>query len=248
MSLEISDDGPGFPPEIAARIFDPFFTTKPAGVGTGLGLSIVYGIVHDHGGEISVESNPNQGTSVRVELTSVSTPIRVLQEDAGQDRPGKPANILLRPISRPIHSASRPERILVIEDEPTVAQLISDVLSEEGFPVDTLLDSREGLDRVGDNRYALVICDLKMPHVDGPSIYRALQGQGSAMRHRLLFVTGDTMSAHTLEFLNSSGLPYLAKPFRVEELKQVVRQALADTPPDDELAAADWLVKSGRKK
>ena len=68
----------------------------------------------------------------------------------------------------------RSERILVVEDEPTVAQLIADVMTEEGHRVDTLLDSREALDLIEERNYDLVICDLKMPHLDGPGLYRAL--------------------------------------------------------------------------
>ena len=64
IGMEVSDDGPGISPEVVSRIFDPFFTTKPAGVGTGLGLSIVYGIVQEHGGEVSVESQPGHGATL----------------------------------------------------------------------------------------------------------------------------------------------------------------------------------------
>ncbi len=71
IGMEISDDGPGISPEIVSRIFDPFFTTKPAGVGTGLGLSIVYGIVQEHGGEVSVESQPGHGATLTVELPAL---------------------------------------------------------------------------------------------------------------------------------------------------------------------------------
>jgi len=129
------------------------------------------------------------------------------------------------------------ERILVVEDEPTVAALIADVMAEEGHRVDTLLDSREALERLEKVSYALVICDLKMPHVDGPGLYRALVRGENPMQHRVLFVTGDTMGPRTLEFLKSSGLPYLAKPFLVDELKDAVRQALAAVPASEEIAA-----------
>ena len=74
--------------------------------------------------------------------------------------------------------------------------------------------------------YDLVICDLKMPHLDGRAFYRALVRANSPLQHRVVFVTGDTLTPHTLEFLEHSGLPYLAKPFLVEELKHVVEQAL----------------------
>jgi two-component system NtrC family sensor kinase len=124
IALEVADDGPGVPHEVVLRIFDPFFTTKPAGVGTGLGLSILYGIVHQHGGEVTVEKRPGGGAVFTVELPSApSLP-------GGDEKP-----YLIRS-STPGDPASRDKaggaRILVVEDEPTVAQLIADVLSEEG--------------------------------------------------------------------------------------------------------------------
>ena len=118
------------------------------------------------------------------------------------------------------------QRVLVVEDEPAVAHLIADVLAEEGHKVEIVLDGRDGLDRAANGNYALIICDLRMPHLDGRGIYRELTAKGSPMRHRLMFVTGDTLAPHTLEFLEKSGLPFLAKPFLVEELKAVVEQAL----------------------
>jgi len=78
----------------------------------------------------------------------------------------------------------------VVEDEPTVSQLISDVMSEMGHGVDTLLDSREAFDRLKGSEYDLIICDLRMPHLDGPGLYRELVRRGSPFQHRLLFVTG----------------------------------------------------------
>jgi signal transduction histidine kinase/ActR/RegA family two-component response regulator len=226
IALEIADDGPGIPPEIVSRIFDPFYTTKPAGVGTGLGLSIVYGIVQEHGGEVSVESPPGQGAKLTVELPALSA---AAIEFAGKS-PAEPGFIARVRLVRQPRPRGRPEKILVVEDEPTVAHLIADVLGEEGHKVDTLLDSREALAMLERHEYDLVICDLKMPHLDGPGLYQALLRAGNPLQARLLFITGDTMSARTTEFLDSSGLPCLAKPFLVEELKQMVRQSLAAAP------------------
>jgi CheY-like chemotaxis protein len=112
-----------------------------------------------------------------------------------------------------------------------------------------LLDSREALARLEEINYGLVICDLKMPHIDGPGIYRALVQCGSPLQHRILFVTGDTMSPRTTEFLKSSGLPYLAKPFLVEELNEAVRHALAAVPAGEETAVRqDWPRAIAREK
>jgi DNA-binding response OmpR family regulator len=138
--------------------------------------------------------------------------------------------------------------ILIVEDEPTVAELIADVLAEEGYGVDTLLDSRTALRRLEEKSYSLVICDLKMPYVDGPGLYRALVRRENPMQHRVLFVTGDTMGPRTLEFLKSSGLPYLAKPFLVEELKHAVRQALACIPASEEVASGAERSRAAASK
>jgi two-component system NtrC family sensor kinase len=245
IAMEISDDGPGILPEIVSRIFDPFFTTKPVGEGTGLGLSIVYGIVQEHGGEVGVESRPGHGATLTVELPALSAAALNFAEEGS----GTPHVVAVVPASRTLRTASRAERILVVEDEPTVSQLIADVMSEEGHRVDTLLDSRKAFDRMKEKKYDLVICDLKMPHLDGPSLYRELVRRGSPMQHRLLFVTGDTMSPRTLEFLNSNGLQYLAKPFLVEELNEAVRRALAAAPAVEGAAAgAGWSRAVARKK
>jgi PAS domain S-box-containing protein len=216
VGLEIADTGPGIPADILPRVFDPFFTTKPAGLGTGLGLSIAFGILKAHGGEISVDSTPGHGAAFRVELPAAEHIARQVVSVVG--RGGEKVSLFL--------SAPRTERVLIVEDEPTVARLISDVLGEEGYLVEIVLDGEEGLRRALHGNYDLLICDLKMPHFDGRAFHRELLAKGSPLRHRLVFVTGDTLSPRTMEFLESCGVPYLAKPFLVEELKALVAKAL----------------------
>lgn len=221
IAIEVADDGPGVPPEVVLRIFDPFFTTKPAGVGTGLGLSIVYGIVHQHGGQVSVENRPGGGAVFAVELPSATN------SSASDTRPYLIGASISGDVAR--KAKARGSRILVVEDEPTIAQLIADVLSEEGHFVETILDSRQGLDLALRHWYDLVICDLRMPHLDGRAFYRQLASSENPLQHRLIFVTGDTLAPRTVDFLRKCGLPYVAKPFLIEELKQAVASTLDKT-------------------
>jgi CheY-like chemotaxis protein/two-component sensor histidine kinase len=220
VAVEVIDDGPGIPAEALPRIFDPFFTTKPAGVGTGLGLSIAYGIVHDHGGSVAVESHPGCGTAFTLELPVAPTKPRLQSHGEIRNLPDDS-----RELGTPLPS----ERILVIEDEPAVAQLIADVLAEEGHRAEVVLDSREGLALIGKENYGLVLCDLRMPHLSGRGLFQDLQHRGHPLCHRFVFVTGDALSPNTAEFLKTSGVPYLAKPFLIDELKDVVHRALCRT-------------------
>jgi len=191
--LEVSGDGPGIPPVIASRIFDPFFITKPPGVGTGLGLSIVYGIVQQHGGEVAFENQPRAGVKFLVELPVLAVP--------AADRGAAHSHLADRPGSV---SAGR---ILVVEDEPTVAQLIVDVLKEEGHHAEAVLDSQEGLTLLSRSRYDLVICDVRMPRLDGPAFHDALVRTGSPIRDKILFTTGDMLAPRTSSFSSRMACP-----------------------------------------
>ncbi|HUL34785.1 MAG TPA: ATP-binding protein [Candidatus Eisenbacteria bacterium] len=220
--LEVWDDGPGIPGAIQARIFDPFFTTKPPGVGTGLGLAIVLGYVRQHGGTVSLRSSPQAGTRFFVELPALRpaaarpAPVPEMLRYAprlpmpGRERPGE----------------QRAAKVLVVEDEPTVGGLIADVLRDEGMRVDVLRDGHAALARAEHETYDLVICDLKMPGMDGRKFFQSLGQRHNSLREHVLFVTGDVVTPGTQEFLDRHNLPYVAKPFRVEELSRAVREML----------------------
>ena len=216
LRLEIEDDGPGMPAEIASRIFDPFFTTKPPGVGTGLGLSIVYGIIHQHGGEVTVDSHPGEGAKFMIDLPIVAL---ASAESEARALGGSQAQPELSPA-----------RILIVEDEPTVAQLLVDILVDEGHEAEAAIDSQDGLTRLSRKNYDLVICDLRMPRLDGRAFWETLVRTDSPLRNRILFITGDTIARGTQEFLESTGMPHLAKPFLVEEVKLSVRRLLESVP------------------
>ena len=230
--LEVADNGPGIPPAILARIFDPFFTTKPAGVGTGLGLAIVLRVVREHGGQVHVLSPPQGGAVFQIELPAAAETAQ--DEAVGSPLPGW-KNLLPEAAEAagrenrfaPAFETGKGARVLVVEDEPTVARLIADVLEDEGMHVDVLLDGREALDHAARQSFDLVICDMKMPGLDGQHFYKSLESSGSPLRERFLFVTGDTIAAQTREFLERNHLPHVAKPFRVEELTEKVHGVLA---------------------
>jgi signal transduction histidine kinase len=219
--LEVWDDGPGIPGAIQARIFDPFFTTKPPGVGTGLGLAIVLGFVRQHGGTVNVLSPPKGGTRFVVELPAARKP---------REKPVEVSTVLRLPppaVGGSLGLAEhRAPRVLVVEDEPTVGGLIADVLRDEGMRVDVLRDGESALDRAEREEYDLVICDLKMPGMDGQKFFQSLGKRRNPLQGHVLFVTGDVVAPRTQEFLERHRLPYVAKPFRVEELSRAVRGML----------------------
>ena len=225
--LEVTDSGPGIQPGILARIFDPFFTTKPAGVGTGLGLAIVLSVVREHGGQVHVLSPPQGGAVFQIELPAAAE--TELEVTSGSPLPERQNSLpeAAEAESRenrlaPAVGTGRGAHVLVVEDEPTVARLIADVLEDEGMHVDVLLDGREALDCAARQTFDLVICDMKMPGLDGQHFYKSLERSGNPLRERFLFVTGDVIAAQTREFLERNHLPHVAKPFRVEELTEKV--------------------------
>jgi len=248
--LEVEDNGPGIPPAIQARIFDPFFTTKPAGVGTGLGLAIVLSVVREHGGRVQVVSPPQGGAVFQVELPAAS---QTLPEQSPAI-PSFAAKLPPLEEAKPRESAARfadasarggQARVLIVEDEPTVARLIADVLADEGMQVEVLLDGREALERAAVQSYDLLICDMKMPGLDGQHFYKSLERAGSPVRGRFLFVTGDIVAAQTRDFLDRNGLPHVAKPFRVEELTEKVYQVLESQGRELSAVARRKAAKNG---
>ena len=253
MLLEVADNGPGVPQAILARIFDPFFTTKPAGVGTGLGLAIVLSVVREHGGQVHVLNPPEGGAVFQIELPAAAETAQ--DETVGSPLPGwknlfpEASEAAVRENRfAPAFETGKSARVLVVEDEPTVARLIADVLEDEGMHVDVLLDGREALDRAARQTFDLVICDMKMPGLDGQHFYKSLERSGNPLRERFLFVTGDIIAAQTREFLERNHLPHVAKPFRVEELTEKVRgvlEAQAHHQPPPAEAARKKVARNG---
>ena len=213
VALEISDDGPGIPAEVQPKVFDPFFTTKDVGRGTGLGLTVAYAIVQEHGGRIRLESHAGTGTSFFVEIPVMGA--KVSPTPAARTRPLPPAE------------SGSGASILVVEDETALAHAVTDMLTDAGFVVERAADGAEALEMVSSRAFDLVICDLKMPRVDGKAFYRALSKDAPALARRVVFVTGDVAGTEAERFLSTSGCRWLAKPFRSTDLLRAVRECLA---------------------
>ena len=212
--VTIADDGPGIASRDLPRIFEPFFTTRGDGHGTGLGLPICRQIVESHQGRISAQSDPGQGATFTVELPEAA-PIA----------------------SRPIDSPARPRgtaagvEVLLVEDEAVVGDLLAEYLGLEGHRVDRAGNGREALERVRAGRaYRLIVTDVRMPDVDGPTFYQELRTVNPELTRRMVFITGDVMSPDTRRFLEETGLLYLEKPFGIADFLAIVRRALADPP------------------
>ena len=209
VALEVTDSGPGIPAEIQSKIFDPFFTTKEVGHGTGLGLAVAYAIVQEHSGRIRVSSAPGSGASFVVELP--------VSSEAHPARPTTPAVSV---------KAIRGARVLLVEDERSLAAVVVETLETAGLTVDHAGDGEEALARLRQNAYDVIVCDLKMPRVDGMTLYRAIAATTPALARRVIFVTGDVAGTDAERFLEDSGCRWLAKPFRLGDLLRAVRETL----------------------
>jgi len=211
--IAIADDGPGIAPDLMPRIFEPFFTTKPVGQGTGLGLSVCYGIIADHGGRIWAESHPGNGATFLIEL-----PVRALAPE--QSRPAIPH-------ASPQAAAPIGRRILLVEDDLSVVYLVRSAL-EQGNSLVVAADGREALDMLPGQRFDLILCDLRMPGMGGRELYQQLRTIAPALVERLLFISGDTTSAATRDFLRQAGRPLLSKPFTPNDLYQAIAALESD--------------------
>jgi len=209
--LEVADDGPGVPLEMRSKIFDPFFTTKEVGKGTGLGLTVAYALVEEHGGRIRLESPPEGGACFLVEL-----PLPI-----GESQPTATSQT----------SAAVPDlrgtRLLLVEDEPALAGAVKEALIDQGLVVDHAGDGEEALARLRQQpSYDAIVCDLKMPRVDGMMLYRAIAATVPTLARRVIFVTGDVAGTDAERFLAETGSRWLAKPFRLSELLRAVRDTV----------------------
>ena len=207
--LKVCDNGRGVPEEAASRIFEPFFTTKDHGEGTGIGLTIVHRIVDAHGGSICLDSEPGKGATfvVRFPVTGA-----VGEDDDGAE----------------VEAEGTGLSVLVIDDEPEVAEIIRESLFADGHTVDVVSSGRAALERLLFRQYDAILSDVRMPDLDGPALYSVICERHPELLARMAFVTGDTMSPAIRRFLDDAGRPYLEKPVTPSDLRGLIAR-LAET-------------------
>ena len=212
VTLEISDNGPGIAPAELPRIWDPFWTTKEEGEGTGLGLSVVHGIVTEHGGSIDVETHVGAGTTFCVSLPSFN-------RDSSDGR----LAVETVPLGPPSQHAERPLDILVIDDEEVIVGLLVRYFSSRGHAVVPAHEGRQALRVAQHSSFDVVICDLRMPGMDGAEVIRRLKEIPTCSSARFVLSTGDTATPVVRERIEGLNLAAVVeKPYEVEALRRIV--------------------------
>jgi signal transduction histidine kinase/ActR/RegA family two-component response regulator len=205
----VRDNGAGMSPFVRERIFDPFFTTKPIGQGTGLGLSISHGIIQQHRGSISAHSVEGQGANMRIVLP-VADPPKSAENEPAHSEAAAMEN----------RDAWPGPLALVIDDEPAISQLVGQFLESRGWRAVILNDSTAVEASLAEQPFALVICDLKMPGMNGLDVLRLLRHKQPKLAQRFLLMTGNLADAEQMQNVELAGIPILRKPFALSRLAE----------------------------
>jgi PAS domain S-box-containing protein len=215
--IEIEDTGAGMPPEVQARVFDPFFTTKEVGGGTGLGLAICHGIISGLGGQISIESAPARGTVVRIVLPpAVGAP--AVPPPPAED-PG------------PIPEPPRRQHVMLVDDEPLVAQTIERLLRRD-YDITIALCGRDAIEHIArGTRFDAIVSDVMMPNMTGIELIEELRRMAPDQASRLIFLSGGAFTAQTRERLDQLGVLQLEKPVSAKELRASILRIAHGTKP-----------------
>jgi two-component system cell cycle sensor histidine kinase/response regulator CckA len=213
VALEVEDTGTGMPPDVMEKIFEPFFTTKEVGKGTGLGLSMVYGIVKQTGGFVFVDSTVGKGTTFRVFL-----PRHVAEA-------GEAVEEMPEAAKPPEKDLTGQGTILLVEDEDAVRAFGSRALRSRGY---TVLEATTGLEALevietGAHRIELIVSDVVMPEMDGPTLLLELKKRGLA--HKFVFASGYAEDAFKKSMPDDEEFGFLPKPYTLKQLVEVVKEA-----------------------
>ncbi len=204
----VKDNGKGIPADNLKRIFDPFFSTKGGKTNNGLGLSISYGIIKEHGGDILVESKLDQGTSMTIQLPIVHALSETNSKNSEETRQDFPQ--------------VENRRALVVDDEANIASLLQEILGYVGFETDIANSGKEALHKLLDNDYEVVICDLRMPEMDGQNIYREICHSHPSLKDRFILTTGDVADPNAKQFAERNDIQLVPKPFTRQGILEAV--------------------------
>ena len=221
VELSVEDSGRGVPDDIAGRVFEPFFTTKGPGEGTGLGLSVSRELAEQQGGTLRFENRPAAGIGVR---TTLSLPVAAMQAVDGSARtaatfPGPP-----------MRADGATAEVLLIDDEPAVRTTLGRMFTRAGWRVREAVGGAEGLSwllGVTDaDAPAVILCDLKMPGVNGRELYGQVVQRRASLARLFIFVTGDVVESMSTGFIADSGRDVVEKPFTIAEIGSAVERVL----------------------
>ncbi len=210
VELAVADNGPGVAAELRGRVFDPYFTTKPAGEGTGLGLAMSLNHVRAHDGRLSIETSPGRGATFVVRLPVVPAPAEAAPTPAAEFR----------------GTAGGSRRVLVVDDEPEIADLLEDILSADGNQIVVEPDGDAALARLVAEPFDLVVSDLTMPGLDGPGLWREARARLPGRAPPFVFLTGDALRLDRAAEMRDAGCPFVEKPFEPAAIRRVIREVL----------------------
>src|SRR3954452_12865132 len=219
--IDVGDTGTGIPADIVDKIFEPFFSTKEVGKGTGLGLSTVYGIVKQTGGFIYVDSKADRGTSFHIFL-----PRHHAEQDLQPDAVGTTSAAKASAEPKPRTDLTGQGTILLVEDEEGLRSLNARGLRSRGYSVIEASNGIEALEALEEKNGAvdLVVSDVVMPEMDGPSLLKAMRGRNPDLR--IIFVSGYAEDAFEKSLPENQQFAFLPKPFTLSQLVAAVKETM----------------------
>jgi two-component system NtrC family sensor kinase len=225
--ITFQDDGVGIRRETLSRIFDPFFTTKRPGRGTGLGLSICMAIVREHSGDISAQPLPDGGSVFTVSLPVCTQSVALVQPNSAQPSSTEAPALAATPLTG--------KRILVVDDEEGIRELVTDSLVARSIFVDCAASSEQALELASRHPYDAILCDLNLESESGLAVsgfdvhdrIREDLASRSAVVPLFIFMTGDLVDSATNEQASRNGSRFLQKPFRIADLVALLSESVS---------------------
>jgi len=215
LCISVEDNGPGVPSEIVPHIFEPFFTTKEVGTGTGLGLSIAHSIMSDHQGRIYYQTSAEGGAGFVLELPvghAAANPAPAPQPEPWRSGGEK--------------TKTRGIKILVLDDERSLAELLGEILGILGYETFLCNSALQALELIEQHHFDLILSDYRMPVMDGQKFFQTATQRHPELARRIIFLTGDVVNEETQSFLESTGNPHLRKPFQMANVERIISEVL----------------------